>query len=517
MPVKTGFAEKGNFKWEGLLSPGAFSIFLFKKNYRGIGMVRFHKKLIRFLSLFLILFLLSPQHHLKPAAAGKNPVYYVALGNSLAAGYQNDGTKTGKGYPYFIQKGLAEKGYSVELVNAGVGGYTTDDVLQQLMQDAGGILGSIQQADFITIDAGANDLLKAIDVTKINPNDPEQLQQAMNAALAVLQRVESNMKTILAKLKERNQTADIYVMGYYNALPYLENMQSLVVPIIQLLNQKIENAAGEYGAAFIPTFDLFAGRYPEYLPNPNDIHPNEAGYQAIAARFLERIWPNLPPAEKVPVWFSGEGAPAPGLGEENDRYLDTGALDVYAKTGDGWVKTGNLKEQGNGALLKGKGEPAKEEGKIGDFYFDEPSQTLYVKADEEVWLKLPDLRHMPGGVPGPGDGDGGDGDDQDPGDRDPGKDGNNGQDDGRGNAGRPDGGQDQNPADPNGPNPHGGQGHEDAGDAGGGAQQDAQPSADTGKTLPDTGTADPGRALIGLLFMAAGLAFFLAERKIPSP
>ena len=53
------------------------------------------------------------------------------------------------------------------------------------------------------------------------------------------------------------------------------------------LNIAIEMPTSGFGATFIPTAHLFEEN--NYLvPNPQNIHPNEAGYAAISGAFMSR-------------------------------------------------------------------------------------------------------------------------------------------------------------------------------------------------------------------------------------
>ena len=107
-----------------------------------------------------------------------------------------------------------------------------------------------------------------------------------------------NMGAILTTLKTVNPTAEIYVMGYYNALPGLP--EAVIIPLLTGLNTAIETATSAVGATFIPTFAAFDGKYAEYLPNPANIHPSEAGYEAIAGEFMKVISEVFPGVEDGP-------------------------------------------------------------------------------------------------------------------------------------------------------------------------------------------------------------------------
>ena len=89
---------------------------------------------------------------------------YVALGDSLAAGYTPNKT-IDKGYTDFIAEKLNEEEVLGDYQNFGVPGYTTDNVLASIDPtnpvNADRIL-AISKAEIITLDVGANDLLNLI-------------------------------------------------------------------------------------------------------------------------------------------------------------------------------------------------------------------------------------------------------------------------------------------------------------------------------------------------------------------
>jgi hypothetical protein len=76
------------------------------------------------------------------------------------------------------------------LQNFGIGGYRTTHVLDDLINPQSPkyqqVREAIKQADIITYDAGANDVLGVIgDVTKFNPNDSELMKQIQAAMITV--------------------------------------------------------------------------------------------------------------------------------------------------------------------------------------------------------------------------------------------------------------------------------------------------------------------------------------------
>jgi|GEM_PF-2060019 len=256
-------------------------------------------KLIRqschvFLLLLLILFTLSPLNVMAESKEDQS-LNYVALGDSLAAGVLSDNS-LGSGYPVFIKDGIKkEHGYDVTLINEGVPGYTTTQVLEQLKDNDNNVRNALENADLITIDAGANDLLQAVDIENIDPENPGE---TIKDVQEVIKLININMSTILKEINEVNPNAPIYVMGYYNAMPYLEGMQDLIELAVGMMNDTIQASTENGGAIYIPTFASFEGNYETYLPNPENIHPNEVGHQVIADEFLDVIIP-IKPLDRV--------------------------------------------------------------------------------------------------------------------------------------------------------------------------------------------------------------------------
>ncbi|WP_255259880.1 GDSL-type esterase/lipase family protein [Lentibacillus sp. CBA3610] len=239
------------------------------------------------LLLLLFIFTFSP---IQSFAAGsdEHSYTYVALGDSLTAGFLNDSVppdyNIGKGYPDFIEQEIeAGSAYQIELINGGIGGFTTEDVLSQMLSNDQNIMEHLANADMVTIGIGANDLLGAMDLEDLNPG-------VIDDVSAVLEQVEANLNIILEKIGDINPDAPVYVMGYYNALHYMDDDMQGIIEIVldDMLNVSIENTANANDAFYVPTIDFFDGKYEDYLPNP-DIHPNEQGYQAIADAFMEHI------------------------------------------------------------------------------------------------------------------------------------------------------------------------------------------------------------------------------------
>lgn len=107
----------------------------------------------------------------------------------------------------------------------------------------------------------------------------------------IIENIGVNTGKTLGAIRAVNPTAKIYVMGYYNALPYLssEVQESMTKQMLDNLNEAIEVPTTKLGATFVPVAKLFEGNHLKYLPNPTNIHPSEAGYRALANAFMAQI------------------------------------------------------------------------------------------------------------------------------------------------------------------------------------------------------------------------------------
>ncbi|RFU70037.1 GDSL-type esterase/lipase family protein [Bacillus sp. V59.32b] len=206
---------------------------------------------------------------------GHKKVEYVSLGDSLAAGQTPYG-KIDLGYPDYLADKFKEERKKVEFDNFGVPGYTSVDLVHDVLTDKE-VRKEIKQASHITIDIGANDLLPVL------RNNRALVPQTIAS-------ISDNIQTILSEIDKLNRKVDVYVMGYYNPYPYLPQQdQAALLPVLKALNGQIERKADINGDTYVPTETVIASKYMEYLPNPYDIHLSLSGYEAVADEFWKAI------------------------------------------------------------------------------------------------------------------------------------------------------------------------------------------------------------------------------------
>ncbi|MDU9694118.1 GDSL-type esterase/lipase family protein [Priestia aryabhattai] len=205
----------------------------------------------------------------------KHKVDYVALGDSLAAG-RTPYDLFDKGYPDYIVQSLEQANHKVFYDNFGASGYTTENVKNDVLTNDE-MRKEIKKADVITLDIGANDLVKKL------YTDPSHITDALVS-------VNSNLKIILETINDLNPKAKVYVMGYYNPFPhYPAEQQAPLLVLLDNLNKTIQGLAAANGDIYVPTADIIKTNEKEYVPNPKDIHLTLDAYQLVANEFMKSI------------------------------------------------------------------------------------------------------------------------------------------------------------------------------------------------------------------------------------
>lgn len=251
-------------------------------------------KILRFLALLLIVFQLV----VNPVSAmtGNNgqPAHYLALGDSLAAGI-TETYELGKGYTDFLAQQLEEADLLASY-NKGFAfpGYTTVDILNELKTgvkkpstETGQevwLLDEVKKADVITISAGANDVLKLL-----NRDEAGGMQFDVQQIAKAIGQVATNYDAILKRIAQLNPTADVFMMGYYNPFPYIKEYEDEFNLLVSMMDGAIMQVAEDNAAYFVKVADIVASNTELYLPNPQNIHLSEAGYEVVAQAFAEPV------------------------------------------------------------------------------------------------------------------------------------------------------------------------------------------------------------------------------------
>lgn len=264
-------------------------------------------------------------------AAGANAAggtqYYLAMGDSLAQGYQPIDTYP----PYYYPDGYVPQVYAalsagnpkLTLENISCGGEGTVSMIDgsqprsvasscgspdfyrrwyphksQLAEAVNFLAAHKDKAELVTIDIGGNDvafcLFDAADTGGCLAN--------------VFSTVAANLDTILTQLQSASPNATIVGMTYYNpvACAYFfgqPDQAAFVSGLVQTLNSVLVSVFAAHGvrvADVAAAFSVGAGLEAEATAAlnwtwfcsanyPGDVHPNAAGYKVIAHAFLDAL------------------------------------------------------------------------------------------------------------------------------------------------------------------------------------------------------------------------------------
>jgi lysophospholipase L1-like esterase len=200
------------------------------------------------------------------ASASGGGGLYVALGDSLAAGYQPGGAELrDTAYPALTANRLEAAGGDLTLQNLGCSGETTTSLVKggkcdfaagSQLEQAETLLKGSSDVALVTIDIGGNDLLRCV-------KGGAQIDTA--CVTAGVGTVKKNLPTILERLRAAaGKDVPVLVLGYYN--PWLA-AKALNQPVkgvdaaakaYTALSTAIETAATRSGTTFVGLDQAFS-------------------------------------------------------------------------------------------------------------------------------------------------------------------------------------------------------------------------------------------------------------------
>jgi len=251
--------------------------------------------------------------------ADPTPSTYLALGDSLAAGYQPGlGENRSGGYVGQVLSGLNTASHPTELVNLACSGETAASMVSgghcdtypagsQLAQALDYLRANPGRTSVITIDIGANDIQRCVVAGSIDTT----------CVAAGMAEVHTNLRLILNRLRDAAPHAEIVALTYYD--PFLaawllgpggQALATQSLAIGDALNVQIERAAERQrvdvadvakefrthtwrtvqSGAFGPVpknVDLICSW--TWMCTAADIHANDAGYAALARTVLATL------------------------------------------------------------------------------------------------------------------------------------------------------------------------------------------------------------------------------------
>jgi acyl-CoA thioesterase-1 len=142
--------------------------------------------------------------------AQAKPIRIVAFGDSLTAGYR---LEPADAFPAQLQKALRERGYSVEIINAGVSGDTTAAGLERFDW------AIPDNVDAAIVELGANDALRGIDPGVARHNLQDILHRLQARKIAVL----------LAGMRAPRNLGEDYIKRFDAMFPDLAQERGLLL------------------------------------------------------------------------------------------------------------------------------------------------------------------------------------------------------------------------------------------------------------------------------------------------
>lgn len=243
---------------------------------------------------------------MKKAEAGAIHLHYVALGDSLTEGV-GDQSERG-GFVPIVAEDLQSRYNlsSIEVDNYGVSGDRSTQILKRLQKDEH-LRKSLEDADFISLTVGGNDLMKVFQDNFFSLT----VKKFVKPRTKYTQRIE----TLLNEIRELNPTAPIYMMGIYNPFylnfPDIEEMQTIVDEWNEATKETVTSFEKTY---FIPINDLLyqgldqkvgiesnldetaetgssnsLGLANNVLYEEDKFHPNNIGYQLMAKALRDEL------------------------------------------------------------------------------------------------------------------------------------------------------------------------------------------------------------------------------------
>jgi lysophospholipase L1-like esterase len=211
------------------------------------------------------------------AVALPSDIHIVGLGDSLTKGV---GDREKQGYIGMVKDKLTEQlGKEPILKNYAVNGNRTDQLIKVLRKD--NVKESLQEADYIFITIGGNDILK---VFKSHFLDLDiGLFQVEN------EYYETRLHVIMRLIQEEAPNAQIYFTGLFN--PFFQYFRDIVEfeEVLGEWNVSTQKVLGEYDNTHFVSISSLFETYDEQLLYKDNFHPNERGYELIADAVYQQI------------------------------------------------------------------------------------------------------------------------------------------------------------------------------------------------------------------------------------
>ncbi len=203
-----------------------------------------------------------------------NSVSLLIIGDSIAKG---TGDETGKGFSFYLRDYLKNQ-TSKEVVadTIGIDGLQTNGLLELVHGE--NLKPALAAADLLLISIGGNDLRQIRRLKDMARDDV--FQKTFDSYV-------TGLTSILKTIRRINGDLLIIFIGLY--YPSVQEISPDDIRLLLAWNEGTQKIIEQEGRAiFIPTYDLFKLNVSKYVTR-DALHPNAAGYQAIADRIGKNI------------------------------------------------------------------------------------------------------------------------------------------------------------------------------------------------------------------------------------
>jgi lysophospholipase L1-like esterase len=237
----------------------------------------------------LIVLAAAPALAQSPQQLSDSAVRYMALGDSIAAGYKAQPMT--QGYAFLLYQNGAFARMPLTLFNdiAAVGATSEDVLMYQVPQALIPAARGGFQPQFLTLTVGGNDIAAIHGYSATHT--PQETQAFAQAALFSYTQ---NLTLILAQLTTYLPAAQVYVSNQYT-VPELDALLPGGAAVLAAFNAATASVVGAFpNASLVDVYDAFLGRPGLLLierqgASPFEVHLTNAGHRVMANAFAEVI------------------------------------------------------------------------------------------------------------------------------------------------------------------------------------------------------------------------------------
>ncbi|MFC4076939.1 SGNH/GDSL hydrolase family protein [Salinithrix halophila] len=211
----------------------------------------------------------------------KQPVTYLALGDSLTEGIGADGPDRHLVAQVFDYLRKTEQ---CRVQNWGISGLTSRELFELLQTPA--LMKLLPRVSHITITTGGCDFI-------------EWFEEGANlmGLVKTMRRVRNQAEKILSLVRKSNPDGDVQMLGFYLPIPAYELGLAMASRAVQTMNLSYSELCRKYEVQLVNPFEHFLHRKDYFA---DDVHPNQQGYDELARLFLSTVPEKSPPPEPTP-------------------------------------------------------------------------------------------------------------------------------------------------------------------------------------------------------------------------